>query len=162
MARSETLDKLQVFRFSLQDAGDRITGGDVFDFGDGVPGGVGFHAIGGGTMRAETTEIKEGTWPFSQYVVNRASMEAMTIRRAVMPKDSDFYNWFIACLFGDRFTRRNLILNLHRRGGNPGRSWLLHHCLPIRCSPWPELDSTSSEVAIAEIEIQPEYIEELV
>ena len=161
MARSESLDKLSVFRFALRDTSDPTTGGDVFDFGGGIPGGVGFHAIGGGTMRAETTEIKEGTWPFSRFVVIRGSMEPITIRRAVMPTDSDFYNWFIACLFGDRFTRRNLILSMNDRAGNIARSWLLHDCLPIRSSPWPELDANSSEVAIAELEIQPEFVEEL-
>jgi phage tail-like protein len=189
MARSEALDRLHIFRFALRDAGDPVVGGDVFDAGgngatggaglggavagivtgglsslagssNGLESGIGFASIGGGEMRAEPVEIKEGTWPFAHYVVERASMAPIVLRRGILPVDSDFYNWFIACLFGYQFTRRNLILSLLDRHHQPARSWLLHNCIPIRCSPWPELDAARSDIALAELEIQPEYVEE--
>lgn len=172
MARSEALDRLHIFRFALRDAGDPVVGGDVFDSGSGSDGGaattapnglesgIGFASIGGGEMRAEPVEIKEGTWPFSHWVVDRASMSPIVLKRGILPIDSDFYNWFVACLFGFKFTRRNLILSLLDRHQQPSRSWLLHNCIPTRCSPWPELDAARSDIALAELEIQPEYVEE--
>lgn len=168
MARSETLDRLHVFRFALRDAGDPTVGGDVFDSGgglglggkNGLESGIGFASIGGLEMRAEAIEIKEGTWPFSHYVITRAVTSPLVLRRGILPLDSDFYNWFIACLFGDRFTRRNLILSLLNRHQRPARSWLMHNCLPIRTSPWPELDANRSDIALTELEIQPEWVEE--
>ncbi len=41
-----------------------------------------------------------------------------------------------------------------------GKGYILHNCLPTRYKAGGDLDATSSEVAIAEFEVQPEYITE--
>lgn len=163
MARAIASDFLQVYKFSLRDLGFGAIapGGDVFGFGGGEAGGIGFASIGGLEMTAEVQEIKEGTWQFPHYVVLKASCGRIQLKRGMVPTDSDFYNWFVACLFGYQFTRRNLLLSMRTKNGQDAKQWLLHQCIPTACGPWPELDAKSSEIAIAELEIQPEYVEEV-
>lgn len=41
-----------------------------------------------------------------------------------------------------------------------GKGFILHNCLPTRYKAGTDLDATSSEVSIAELDIQPEYVTE--
>jgi hypothetical protein len=41
-----------------------------------------------------------------------------------------------------------------------GKGYILHNCLPTRYKAGTDLDATSSEVSVAELEVQPEYITE--
>lgn len=162
MARAIALEHLQSFRFSLVDAGgDPLVGGDVFDFRGGANGGVGFAAIEGGEITAETEAVQEGNWPFPHHIVVRGTTGPLTLRRGILPRDSEFYNWFMACLYGYRFTARNLLLTALRKDGTEAKAWLLHKCIPIGVQPFSGFDAMSSEVLMAELTIQPEYIEEL-
>lgn len=43
----------------------------------------------------------------------------------------------------------------------PGRAWVLHDCIPINYRPASDFDASSGQVSFQELEVQPEYIEEL-
>lgn len=43
----------------------------------------------------------------------------------------------------------------------PGRAWVLHDCIPIHYRPASDFDASSGQVSFQELEVQPEYIEEL-
>lgn len=43
----------------------------------------------------------------------------------------------------------------------PAKAWILHDCIPIRYKAGSDFDARSGEVSIAELEFQPEMIEEL-
>lgn len=163
MARSVAMDLLQVFRFSVRDAGGDLTviGEDVFSFGGGEEGGVGFAGCSGLELTAETEEIREGNWPFPHHVIKGGAVGQVTLRRGILPRDSDFYNWFNAALFGFLVVRRHLVVTMLTRGGLAAKAWLLHSCIPTACTVWPELDASSNEIAYAELTVQPAYVEEL-
>lgn len=162
MARALYDDHIQSFKFSLVDAGgDPVVSGDVFGFGGGEESGVGFMAVEGGGITANTEEIREGNWPFPHHVIINATTEPITLRRGVMPRDSDFYNWIMAAIYGYKWTSRNLLLRAMRKDGTAAKAWLLHACIPESCTPFSPFDATSSEVLTAELTIAVEYIEEL-
>jgi phage tail-like protein len=164
MARAQNTDFLQSFSFSLRDVtgtGDFGLEGDPFDFNGGESNGVGFTSVSGLVVQAETFQISEGTFPFARTFVRRASVSSVTLRRGMAGRDSDFYNWFHSSLYGYPDTRKNLLLTMNRRDGEPAKAWLLHDCIPVRVTCAPDLDATNQEIAIAELEIQPTYFEEL-
>lgn len=43
----------------------------------------------------------------------------------------------------------------------PGRAWVLHDCVPTRYKAGSDFDATSGAVSIQELEVQPEYINEV-
>lgn len=43
----------------------------------------------------------------------------------------------------------------------PGKAWLLKDCFPTRYKPTSDLDATSGDISLEEIEIQPRYFEQL-
>lgn len=43
----------------------------------------------------------------------------------------------------------------------PARAWVLHGCIPIHYKATTDLDAASGQVSLQELEVQPEYIEEL-
>lgn len=43
----------------------------------------------------------------------------------------------------------------------PGRCWSLHDCVPTRYKAGSDFDASASEVSIVELEVQPEYVEEV-
>lgn len=43
----------------------------------------------------------------------------------------------------------------------PGRAWILHGCVPTRYKAGSDFDATNGNVSIAELEVSPEYIEEM-
>lgn len=163
MARALNLDLLQVFNFSLRDVtGAGLFGGsDVFSYGGGEDGGIGFAGVGAMEVTAETEQFYEGNWPFPRTVIRRASVSPITLRRGIAPRDSDFYLWFHSAVFGDVNTRKNLLLTMNRRDGRPAKAWLLHECIPTRLTIAPELDALTEDIAIAEIDVTPNFIEEL-
>ena len=163
MARASTADYLQTFRFHLVDAGgDTLVPGDsVLDF-QGADGGIaGFSAISGLDVTANTMEIREGNSPWPHTIIQNATVGVVTLSRGMVSRDSDFYNWANAAIYGWITVRRNLALEMRDRDGNTAKIWLLHGCIPVRCAVWPGLEATASDVAITELDIQPHYVEEL-
>lgn len=43
----------------------------------------------------------------------------------------------------------------------PGRAWMLRHCLPTRYKVGSDFDAASGEVSLMELDVQPEYWEEI-
>ena len=43
----------------------------------------------------------------------------------------------------------------------PARAWVLHNCIPINYRAASDFDASSGQVSLQELEVQPEYIEEL-
>ena len=177
MARAQRTDYLQAFRFHLTDAGgDNKTQPALQGTIAGRP--AGFQSISGLTISGEPEEIREGNYPFPHHVLSKGSVGTVTLSRGIVPEDSDFYLWFSAVLFGRGIGRRNLRLDILRRpnlnlsddptnrvGEDPqsaiGKSFLLHKCIPVSMSLYEGLDASSSDVLIASLDVQPEFVEEL-
>jgi len=176
MARAQSLDHLQAFRFQVYDAGGDLRSPQKV-LSRAINGQkMGFQGASGLSMSAEITDIQEGNWPFPHHLIARGTMSTVTLRRGVTSRDSDFYLWFCAALMGKDLVRRNLRLDVLRRAEfSPppvrfledsasaiGKSYLLHECIPVNVVLFGDLDAGSAEVLIAELEVQPNYVEELV
>ena len=166
MARAVSSDYLQVFKFSVRDVsrgsfGGFVGGGDALDFGGGETNGIGFSAVSMPEITGETFQINEGAYPFPRYVLRRGTIGQLQLSRGIVPRDSDFYLWFHAALFGDVNNHKNLLVTMNRRDGTPAKGWLFHDCLPIGVKPAPDLDATSDAIGIATLTIQPYLMEEI-
>ena len=172
MARAQSLDHLQAFRFRLVDTGGTLQSSQLV-LNETIEGQkVGFQSISGLSIAADPEEIREGNWPFPHHILLRGTVGTITLRRGVISKDSDFFLWAVAALFGKQLVRRDLRLDIMARSDVPaeegavieevvGKSYLLHGCIPVNFQAFGDLDANSAEVLVAELEIQPEYFEEL-
>lgn len=160
MARSRTADHLQVYSFDLVDI--TSDGSNALDYVGGPEGGINFSGISGIDWTMEVVPIEEGNFPITRHILKRSEYSSITLSRGMMPKDSAFYLWATAAVFGDQFVRRHFLLRMRRPGGDGTvvKSWSLYDCIPVRVKLWPDLDAKSGEVAIAELEIQPDWVEE--
>ena len=67
---------------------------------------------------------------------------------------------------GQSAVQAEVVLNATGQAGVPldripGRAWYCSGCLPIRYKAGSDFDANSSDVSIMELEVQPEYVEEL-
>lgn len=186
MARPRVLDLMQNYPFWVFD----ISGGDgnaLFSIFDPT---LGFSAVTAPEITVEHTEIKPGNWTYKRRVVRAADVGPITFSRGARFFDSDFYNWITNTVRGRQPVRRNLILihflgfraqaqaaaQADPRSGSqafpdiavyqsglrtPGRAWILYDCLPGRYKAGSDFDAASSDVSIAELEVQPESIAEV-
>lgn len=158
MARAQNADHLMQFNFSLKSLRAE---GDPFDALGGESHGVGFSSVGQCEVSAEVEKIYEGNWPLPRSVIRRGDVGTIVLRRGILSRDSDFYNWFHAALFGFIHVRKSLLLTMLKRDGQEAKAWVLHDCIPTSVTAWPELDATTGEVAVAEVTLQPGWVEEI-
>ena len=185
MARSRFFDRLQNYSFWLFDASG-ISGNPLFSVFDPV---LAFSAITAPEITLELKEVKAGNWEYKRRVVKSADASSINLQRGAQFFDSDFFLWLTNALRGVQPVRRNLVLvqflghnlvtlNDTTRPGEieyegahpaaaviaqkiPGRAWMLHGSLPTRYKSGGDFDANSGEVSVQELEVQPEYVEEL-
>lgn len=177
MARSRIFDLLQAYPFWLLDIDPSpripfvVLGGPAF----------GFSSISMPEISVETEEINQLNSMWKRHVVTGASVGNLTLQRGVRFYDSSFYTWTMRTIYGEDVSSRNLLL-IHHMGLTigespvgvanfptsdlveilriPGKAWLLHECIPVRYKAGSDLDATSSEVSIQELDIAVSSIEE--
>lgn len=198
----------------------------------------GFSSITSPEISVEAEQIPDGTSIFKRYVIKSASVPTITFSRAATLFDSDFYDWIMFAIYGQKVgsqfgstvgnflnqragdVRRNIVviqytsinnpvvaqalffgllgaaagagvggilgagvgatvgagvgsatgLATEAAGGGigpfafasriPARAWMLHNCLPVRYKAGGNFDADSPAVSVAELDVQPEYIEE--
>lgn len=151
---------------------------------------AGFTNISHPELTLETETIKEGTFMFDRHFSKRASVGPMVLARGARYNDSEFWAWASGMVLGV-MPRRDLVLvqftaartgttrSSAGRAANatsdataeqvrtdfllrvPGKVWYLFNCLPTRYKAGGDLDSRSSDISIAELEIQPEVVSEI-
>lgn len=141
-----------------------------------------FFVLGGVTMGFNSItmpEISFQTEPIAQYNANIAEhiytgreVGSVTLTRGSKFYDSSFNEWANKVIEGNDVFRRDLLLiqysgvNLDRMGGLAppqnisdgntwmiGKAWFLYGALPTRYKPSGDLDATSAEVSIMEIDL---------
>ncbi len=183
MARSRIFDRLQNYSFWIFDASG-FAGNPLFSVFDPI---LGFSSITAPETTLELKEIQPGNWEYKRRVVKSADTSGINLQRGAQFFDSDFFLWLTNALRGIQPVRRNLILIqflgqgfLPARGGPgeisyegampavailgqriPGRAWFLYGCLPTRYKAGGDFDATSGEVSVQELEVQPEFVDEL-
>lgn len=181
MARPRFLDKMQVYPFWVFDVSG-FSGNPLFSVFDPV---LGFSSVTAPEISVETMDIQPGNWEYKRRVVKTADVGSITMARGVNFFASDFYNWISNAIRGIQPVRRNLVI-VHfmsfkpirqLQGATsgvgpelgstalverlPGRAWFLSGCVPTRYKAGGDFDASSSDVSIQELEVQPEYIQEI-
>lgn len=183
MSRLRFLDLLQVYPFWIFDASG-YAGNPLLSIFDPV---LGFSACSAPEVTVEHREIQPGNWEYKRRVVKTAAVGPITMSRGARFYDSDFYIWLNNAIKGKQPLRRNLILvqfmgyrpirqALGRDTSDPlpdeiaflslgtrlpGRAWYLAACLPSRYKSGSDLDASTGDVSIQELEVQPEHVNEL-
>lgn len=174
---------LNVFRFHLLDLD---VGLDMFITNLPKGWGGGFSEITYPETLIEIEDVLEGNSLFPRHIIKSVSFGTITLRKGIIPSDSDFWHWVVQAVLGvpsplkfHKGVRKDLLLLqfLSTNLGTGverifvednqvvddnvaiGKAVLLRNCVPKRytCS---DLVATDEMVAITELEIQPESIEE--
>lgn len=182
MARSQNQDFLQGFRFHVEMLGDNTNYFTLDGDSSERPGGrAGFQSCTLPEVSAEATEYREGTFKYTRKFSGVATVTDLSLMRGVALNDSALFSWMMDAVGGGEH-RRDIVVNQYTRSAifspsganealsdpNEGdyigaadaaqsRSYNCFECIPTRCKPGADLDSTSSEVSIQEIDIALEY-----
>lgn len=143
---------------------------------------AGFSAVSTPELTVEAVEYKEGTMIYTQKYPGNPTVSDCTLSRGVARRDSSFWSWIRVVAEGTGNYRADLrILHFHRQEslqrGAPGapaqpevnltafdpaipaREYLCRECFPIRHKVAADLDATSSEISIMELDIAMEHFE---
>lgn len=181
MVRPRVADHLQQHRFWLFDASPPTRAG--WENARVLNPLAGFRTISLGGVQLETEPISQVNAMFPHHQTISATVDPVTLTRGVAFADDSFWAWFkLAMDGGPAEVRRDLLLlaytgvraevgvDIPNLGppafafGSltlPGKAWMLWQCIPTAYRPADQFDATSGEVLIAELEVQPEYLEEL-
>ena len=173
MARLRITDHMQAYPFWLVDIQPNL----YFPFFALNPL-MGFQSCGAVEITHAHTAYRPIDRMFPVHMPEAASVGPITLRRGAMLGVADYYRWMDRHIRGEDRSRRNLLMvhfltrGIQGIGGlelvpgltiggpfsevirPPGRAWVLWDCVPIRYSSG-ELDATSGQVVIHELEIQP-------
>lgn len=180
MARTITKDFLQNFRFHVEmvDAGKpnyfTMDGDDQGRVGS----RAGFQSCTLPEISSEATEYREGTFKYTRKYSGVAQVTDVSLMRGVALNDSALFSWMMDAIGGGEH-RRDISIKQYTReatqsltnnvstpaefdyagtaGAGSVRSYNCYECIPIRCKPGADLDATSSEVSIQELDVALEY-----
>lgn len=168
MARPQATDFLQNFRFHAE-----VTdGADFLSFnpgGVGVDGEAGFQSITIPEETFEASEYREGIYKYTKKFPGIPTFSDVTLMRGIVATDTSFHDWAIATRGGAEY-RADVQVQHHHREDAPGgtgesiaapaaRAYLLHEAFCIRAKPGADMDATSGEVSVAEVDIALEWFE---
>lgn len=172
MARPQSTDFLQNFRFhaSVLDGAKFLS----FSVGDGVgrgskPGEAGFQSISMPEVTFEPTEYREGIYKYTRKYLGLPTWGESTFMRGVVEKDTGFADWAIAAHGGGGYRADILIEHFHRKDIEddkaekipdvPARTYTYKEAIPTRFKPTADLDSTSGEVSLQELDVTVEWVD---
>lgn len=182
MARSSSQDFLQGFRFQVEMLGD---GPNYFTLDSDAasrPGGrAGFQSCTLPEVSAEAVEYREGTFKYTRKFSGVAQVTDVSLMRGICLNDSALFSWMMDAVGGGEH-RRDITIKQFTRGAlfspsgangalseptegdyagtaeaTQARSYNCFECIPIRCKPGADLDSSSADVSIQELDIAIEY-----
>ncbi|MFA4971296.1 MAG: phage tail protein [bacterium] len=145
---------------------------------------MGYQSITMPELTLEVDEVKQVNSMYKKYVYSGGSVGAITLMRGARCYDDTFYQWITRALRGIDMVPRNLLLiqftNINTKNKDdlevmlpiaieawessqflPGRVWLLWNAIPTRYKPGSDMDATSGEVSIMELDVQVEAFTEL-
>jgi len=178
MARPRVGDLLQNYPFWLMD----ITPSERFPFVALGGPAYGFSQISHPEISVATQPISQVAEAYDHHAFAGASVGALTLSRGVRFYDSSMYVWITRYIAGEDVPERTLLLMQHMGitleglGQNPppiivpnyvetirapGKTWILHDCVPTRYAAGQGLDATSGAITVSDLTIQPVYIDEV-
>lgn len=170
MARPTSTDYFHSMRFFVT----TVTNGGLTPLPGSGPAAAGFNACTTPEVSQEAVEYKEGHFVYTRKFPGVPTMSDVTLSRGVALKDTALYTWMMTCVEGAPEYRTDVIITHYHRQALPGfqgigkpsgdvivtglqpvsnRQYLLHEAFPIRCKIAGDLDATSSDVSISELDV---------
>lgn len=115
---------------------------------------VGFSDVSGLTQEIQVIEYRDGGTKPSQGSVKRPGFikyTNITLKRGIVDKNSDFFDWFNNG-GSPGVERRTLAISLLNDGGDPVMTWTVLQAWPVKLE-GPGLKATGNEIAIESIEL---------
>lgn len=172
MARATSADYFQNNRFQVS----TLTGGY-----DAFPSQGGFSACTLPEATVEQVDYREGHYLYTRKQPGNVTMNDITLSRGVVLVETEFYNWMMQVVEGSTAThyRADLVITHYHRDALPGahtpgagnqtvvdlntattyRQYTCYQAFPIRCKPAADLDATSSDISVAELDLGFEYFD---
>ena len=172
MARAQSSDFLQNFRFHVRAT---LAGGAGNPIGLTRPelGEAGFQSVTIPDVTFEAAEYREGIYKYTKKFAGPATFSDVSLMRGVIATDTQFYDWAMRSTQGEEYRADLEILHFSRAdyptgGGKtenvtlpdtPSRVIKCWECIPIRGKPSADMDATTGEVSMAEMDIALERFE---
>lgn len=156
-ARSIVTDPYQTHRFQVFDS-ENFTKLST-------PSG-GFNLVSLPELNIDMGEYREGTWVYSRKFPMRPHFTQISLHKGVFQNDSALYKLSRAAAEGQRYRTDIRILQYHRNdvagtinyaNATPSREIRCYNCVCIRYRPSTDFDSLNSDVAVEEMDLDPEY-----
>lgn len=181
MARAAASDPLHNFRFHVRangtDSGsvngstDLLQPGGVgagYTVGDGAE--AGFQAVTTPEFTLEHVEYREGTKTYTEKYPGIPTVNDLTMSRGVARKDTAFFDWIVRAIEGAEYRADLTIFHILRGarsrsfladdiGDANTRRYVIRNGSPGRVKPAADLDATSGDVSLAEVDVIMERFE---
>lgn len=164
MARAESSDPLHGFRFHVTTETPEFiaAGAEEFQIGE-----AGFQSVTLPERSVEVVEYREGTMTHTRKFPGVETWTNTTLMRGVTKTDTAFFDWVATAAEGGEYRTNMTIYHWHRDGKQYGqladvdsaRKYNCYNCFPSRVKMAADLDSTSSEVSLQEVDVELEYCE---
>jgi phage tail-like protein len=186
MARAAATDPLHSFRFHAKALGvagvEGVNGSDVLQpeaGGEGFTASgkseAGFTSITMPEITLETAEYREGILTYTQKYPGVPTFNDVTLSRGVARFDTSFFNWILGGIEGNQYRTDVSLFHVQRpqrtlaRDTSAGtvlgvndvnsKKVILREALPVRVKPAGDLDASTSDISLAEIDIGYERID---
>ena len=83
--------------------------------------------------------------------LGRAKEMSITLRRGILPKSSELFNWLLATHFLS-MQKKTLLVDLCDQAGVPSVRWTVRDAMPVKVSA-PDFNAEANEVAIETVEL---------
>ena len=171
MSRAQATDPLHSFRFhaKLVEGQPGYTGNLNGDqIGDAE---AGFTTLTAPEVTLEHAEYREGNRTYTEKYPGIPTMNDITLTRGVARRETAFFEWLLAAIEGREYRGDLLIMQFPRfdRGGRVGaaspglelpegyenlsKRYLLYNASPSRVKLAGDMDATTSDVSVAELDV---------
>ena len=114
---------------------------------------IGFSEVSGLTVEVQAIEYRDGASPLYsvQKMPGIPKYSNITLKRGVVAKDNEFYDWLNTTKL-NTVERRDLTISLLNEDHEPVMTWKVTNAFPVKVE-GPGLKSTGNEVAIETLEL---------
>jgi len=147
MARTQAQDLIQSFRFQVADS-------DSF-----LDSTAGFNNVTTPEVSLEVAEYREGNRKYTLKQPGVPTVESCTLQRGIAKAETNFYDWLVTDLLGGAKYRTDLLIKVFDQvktgevvTDDPTRELTVYEAFPNRVKIIGDLDATSSDINIQEIE----------
>ena len=168
MARASTTDYLQGFRFhvSVLDGVENLTS---FGQGEHVTGEAGFNTVTLPEISADMVEYREGLFKYTRKFQGVPTVSNLSMTRGVAMGDTSFFEWIMQGINGGEYRCDLEVRNYARIVSSDSTvteqdlqttgfmSVKCYECLPTRVKALADLDATSAEISLGEVDVELEY-----